>query len=135
MEPLEAIRRSETILVVEDEDTVRKFIKRALMSQGYQVLESRNGVEALRLLELREAPLDLVMTDLVMPEMGGRELAAQVRARYPGLPVLYTSGYAKEAGDSQEAAANAEYFLPKPFGPLDLTRKLREVLAHSRRGA
>lgn len=121
----------ETILVVEDEDMVRRFVRRALLAQGYQVLESRNGVEALRLLEEANQVLDLVVTDLSMPDMGGRELAAQVRLRYPALPVLYTSGYSKELGDSNVLLANAEYFLSKPFGPVDLTRKVREILTPS----
>jgi PAS domain S-box-containing protein len=128
----DAYRGGETILVVEDEDMVRRFIKRALTAQGYRVLEARNGVEALSLLEESDQPFDLVVTDLIMPDMGGRELAAQVRLRRPGVPVLYTSGYSKEMGDSQEALANAEYFLPKPFGPTDLARKVREVLTQSR---
>jgi two-component system cell cycle sensor histidine kinase/response regulator CckA len=131
-EKRDAYQGSETILVVEDEDMVRTFIKRALMAQGYRVLESRNGVEALKLLERNEQPLDLVVTDLIMPDMGGRELAAQVRARRPTLPVLYTSGYSKETADSQEAPENAEYFLGKPFGPIDLARKVRQVLEGSR---
>jgi PAS domain S-box-containing protein len=131
----DSYRGSETILVVEDEDTVRRFIKRALTAQGYRVLESRNGVEALHVLQHAEQRLDLVMTDLIMPDMGGRELAAQVRARRPSVPVLYTSGYSKDVGDPREAPANAEYFLPKPFGPSDLARKVREVLEHSFRVA
>jgi two-component system cell cycle sensor histidine kinase/response regulator CckA len=89
-------------------------------------------VEALNLLARNEQPLDLVVTDLIMPDMGGRELAAQVRAQRPTLPVLYTSGYSKDVGDSQEAPANAEYFLGKPFGPVDLARKVRQVLEDSR---
>jgi CheY-like chemotaxis protein len=129
----ESYRGSETILVVEDEDSVRKFITRALTAQGYRVLESRNGVEALNLLHATEQPLDLVMTDLVMPDMGGPELAAQIRLLWPSLPVLYTSGYSKQTDDTREALANAEHFLSKPFGPLDLARKVREVLAHSGR--
>jgi len=124
---------SETILLVEDEPSVRRFIKRALTAQGYTVLESRNGVEALQVLELNEQPLDLVMTDLVMPDMGGRELAVQVRSRRPSLPVLYTSGYSKDTADSQEMVADLEHFLPKPFGPLDLARKVREVLEQRKR--
>jgi PAS domain S-box-containing protein len=128
----ESYRGCETILVVEDEDAVRKFIKRALTAHGYRVLESCNGVEALQLLRVGEQPLDLVMTDLIMPDMGGRELAAQVRAHRPALPVLYTSGYSEDTGESHEAPANAEYFLPKPFGPMELARKVREVLRHSR---
>ena len=131
----ETYRGSETILVVEDEDSVRKFIQQALTAQGYTVLASRNGVEALQVLKQTNQPLDLVVTDLIMPDMGGRELAAQVRAHRPGLPVVYTTGYSKDMGDYQEALANAEYFLAKPFGPLDLARKVREILEHSRQGA
>jgi PAS domain S-box-containing protein len=130
----ESYRGSETILVVEDEDSVRTFIKRALMAHGYRVLESRNGVEALDLLQRHEQPLDLLVTDLIMPDMGGRELAAQVHAQRPALPVLYTSGYSEDVGDSKEPP-NAEYFLGKPFGPSDLARKVREVLKHSGREA
>jgi CheY-like chemotaxis protein len=122
---------SETILVVEDEDAVRKFIKRALTAQGYRVLESRNGVEALDQIQRTDQPLDLVLTDLVMPDMGGPELAAQIRLLRPSLPVLYTSGYSKGTADSREALGNAEHFLAKPFGPLDLARKVREILTHS----
>jgi two-component system, cell cycle sensor histidine kinase and response regulator CckA len=69
-----------------------------------------------------------VVTDLIMPDMGGRELAGHVRVHRPDLPVLYTSGYSKDMGDFEAAQANAEYFLAKPFGPLDLARKVREVL-------
>jgi PAS domain S-box-containing protein len=121
-------RGGETILVVEDEDQVRKFIKQALTAQGYRVLESRNGVEALQLLQRLDQPLDLVVTDLIMPDMGGRELAAQVASRLPLLPVLFTSGYSKETRDSQDPPRTAEHFLAKPFGPMDLARKVREVL-------
>ncbi|MEP6653012.1 MAG: ATP-binding protein [Myxococcales bacterium] len=127
-------RGNETLLVVEDEEAVRKFIWRALTAQGYQVLEARNGVEALRILQQTEQPCDLVVTDLIMPDMGGQELAMQVRMHRPALPVLYTSGYSEDTGDLQEAQANAEYFLPKPFGPLDLARKVREVLQHAQQG-
>jgi two-component system, cell cycle sensor histidine kinase and response regulator CckA len=125
---------NETILVAEDEDTVRKYIKQALAAQGYTVLESSNGMEALHVLKLTGQRIDLVVTDLIMPDMGGRELATHVRVRRPALPVLYTSGYSKDMGDYKEALANAEYFLPKPFGPLDLARKVREILDHSRLG-
>jgi PAS domain S-box-containing protein len=121
----------ETILVVEDEDSVRKYIKRALTAQGYKVLESRNGVEALQVLKQTGLTLDLVVTDLIMPDMGGRELARHVRVHRPGVPVVYISGYSEDLGDF-EALANAEYFLPKPFGPLEVARKVREILEHSR---
>ena len=76
-----------------------------------------------------------MVTDLIMPDMGGRELAEQIRVHHPTLPVLFTSGYSKDMGSLQEAMANAEYFLSKPFGPLDLARKVREVLEQARQGA
>jgi PAS domain S-box-containing protein len=128
----DAYRGSETVLVVEDDDLVRRFIKRALSAQGYTVLEARNGVEALCFLERAEQSLDLVVTDLMMPNMGGRALGAHVQAHRPALQVLYTSGYSKDIGDSQEALANADHFISKPFGPLDLARKVREILDHPR---
>jgi PAS domain S-box-containing protein len=124
----DSYRGNETILVVEDELTVRKFIAQALTAQGYRVRESRTGVEAMQLLGHAGQRIDLVVTDLIMPDMGGRELAAQVQARRPALPVLYTSGYSKDMGSLKEALANAEYFLSKPFGPLELARKVREIL-------
>ncbi|GEM_PF-4013656 len=95
----ESYRGSETLLVVEDEDTVRKYIKQALLAQGYQVLEACNGVEALNLLKQSETRIDLVVTDLIMPDMGGRELATHIRLHRPALPVVYTSGYSKDMGD------------------------------------
>jgi PAS domain S-box-containing protein len=124
----ESYRGDETILVVEDEHTVRQFIAQALTAQGYRVLESRNGVEAMHLLGQAGQRIDLVVTDLIMPDMGGRELAAQLQARRSALPVLYTSGYSKDMGSLKEALAGAEYFLTKPFGPMDLARKVREIL-------
>ncbi len=129
-EKAELYRGSETLLVVEDDDAVRTFVRQALAAQGYTVLEARSGVEALRFLQQTDQPLDLVVTDLIMPDMGGRELATHLRLHRPALPVLYTSGYSKDPGE--EAQPNAEYFLSKPFGPLDLAKKVREVLAHAR---
>jgi PAS domain S-box-containing protein len=131
----ETYRGNETLLVVEDEDAVRKFVRQALVAQGYQVLEARSGVEALRILQQEEQRIDLVVTDLIMPDMGGRELATHVRAHRPALPVLYTSGYSKDLGDLEKVQANEEYFLAKPFSPLDLARKVREVLEHARHAA
>jgi CheY-like chemotaxis protein len=120
------------VLVAEDEDSVRNFVRRALTAQGYRVVEARNGHEALEALE-RGAEVDLVLTDLIMPGMGGRELAERVRVLYPELPILYTSGYSREIGDFQDILAGGEHFLPKPFGPKDLFRKVREVLDEARK--
>ncbi len=124
---------SETILVVEDEDTVRWFVKRALTAQGYTVVEAHSGVEALHVLERITQPVDLMVTDLIMPDMGGRELAARMRIQCPALPVLYTSGYSDFGGSSEDPLASAEHFLPKPFGPSELAQKVREILQRSGR--
>ena len=128
----EPYRGSEIVLVVEDEDAVRTFVHQALVAHGYQVLEARSGVEALRVLQQTTQAVDLMLTDLIMPEMGGRDLVTHVRVHRPALPVLYTSGYSSDLADLEEVEANAEYFLAKPFGPSDLAKKVREVLKHAR---
>lgn len=96
-----------------------------MIAQGYKVVEACNGAQALHLLGQVEPPIDLVLTDLVMPEIGGRELAAHVRQHGPKVPVVYTSGYSKDTGDFEPRSAHeeADYFLPKPFGPLDLAQR------------
>ncbi len=121
------LQGAEKVLVVEDEPGVRTFIRKALSAQGYQVLEAGNGREALEMLGRGEA-VDLVLTDLIMPGVGGRELAEQVREVSPGLPILYTSGYSRDLGPFQEMLAHGEHFLAKPFGPVDLARKVRQIL-------
>ncbi len=125
-----ADRGGETVLVVEDEDAVRGFTEQVLASQGYSVLTARNGREALDIIDRAEQALDLVMVDLVMPEMGGRELSQHIRRRRPTLPILHTSGYSTEGSgapaDSPEP--DSEHFLAKPFGSVDLIQKVRAIL-------
>jgi signal transduction histidine kinase len=118
---------TETILVVEDSAEVRELICGTLLQQGYGVLEASNGEAGLRLAETRLAGADLhlVITDLVMPQLGGRELARRLRAIYPGLKLLFISGYADTA--DLEAIVHLPY-LQKPFSPELLIRKVREVL-------
>jgi two-component system, cell cycle sensor histidine kinase and response regulator CckA len=106
---------------------MRDFIRQALAAQGYRVVEARNGREALELLERGKA-VDAVLTDLIMPDLGGRELAERARERAPDLPILYTSGYSRDVGPFREMLAHGEHFLAKPFGPAGLARKVREVL-------
>ena len=119
---------SETILLVEDEVTVRTVAARVLQNQGYRVLASSNGQEALALLEEVEGKVDLVLTDVVMPDMGGLELAARLQGRWSGLKVVYMSGYAE--GDKLRPAVEdyGRSFLQKPFSAESLTLKVREVL-------
>jgi PAS domain S-box-containing protein len=119
---------TETLLLVEDEATVRASVRRLLEWHGYRVLEARNGTDALRVYEDNASGIDLVLTDLVMPEMGGHELVAQLRVRNPGLRVVFMSGYAEEAMTTNGSIAPGTGYVEKPFEVETLMRRLREVL-------
>ncbi|HEV7364741.1 MAG TPA: PAS domain S-box protein [Gemmatimonadales bacterium] len=119
---------TETLLLVEDEAAVRASVRRLLEWHGYTVLEARNGEDALRVYEDNESGIDLVLTDLVMPEMGGHELVERLRARHPGLRVLFMSGYTERAFTSNGAMPLGTGFVEKPFTVETLMRRLREVL-------
>lgn len=118
----------EKILLVEDEDAVRSVASRVLLNQGYTILQARNGQEALSLMQDLGETLDLVLTDVVMPDMSGPTLAEQLRARWPTLKLLYMSGYA--VGDKVPPGSEqpGDSFLQKPFSAEDLVHKVREVL-------
>ena len=118
----------ETILVVEDEDVVRSLACRGLREQGYTVLEARHGREALeRLAEIRHS-VDLVISDVVMPEVGGRELGSRLAILRPDLPVLYMSGYTGDDVVQRGLLEPGMPFQQKPFTPDGLARKVREML-------
>jgi signal transduction histidine kinase len=118
---------SETVLLVEDEDAVRNLSRIVLESKGYTVLEARDGLEALDRAKRHAASIEILVTDLVMPRMGGRELAAMLRTERPGLRIVFMSGYADEAALPRGFEANAA-FLHKPFSLTSLAKKVREVL-------
>jgi PAS domain S-box-containing protein len=117
---------SETILVAEDEDLVRRLLKTTLTSGGYSVLEARNGVEALEICKQMGASVDLLVTDVVMPKMTGLELARRLAVDHPDLKVLCLSGYSAEATTAQRPLEWP--FLAKPFVPAALLERVREVL-------
>jgi CheY-like chemotaxis protein len=119
---------TETLLLVEDEAAVRSSVRRLLEWHGYTVLEARNGAEALRIYEGHEEAIDLVLTDVAMPEMGGHELVERLRARRPDLRVLFMSGYAERAFISNGSMPAGTGYLEKPFTVETLMRRLREVL-------
>ncbi len=121
---------SETVLLVEDDVAVRRGIRDALASAGHRVVEAIDGHDALRRLEDAPTAIDVLVTDLVMPLMSGRELARQLRELRPRLPVLFISGYAPPA---DLVFGAGESFLPKPFEPPALLRSLRDLLASARR--
>ena len=120
---------TETVLLVEDEDGVRDLLQEILTDQGYRVLSASRGAEALRISDLADEDIPLLVTDVVMPQMSGRELARRLRARRPSLRVLYLSGYTEEAIAQHGVIEPDAAFLQKPFTRVDLARKIREVLA------
>lgn len=121
-------RGSETILLVEDEDEVRTIARLALETQGFNVLVAPNGTAALQLAEEIAGPIDLLVTDVVMPGMGGRILAESMRLRSPGIRVLYMSGYMDDAIVQNGIVHATDAFIQKPFTPVGLARKARAVL-------
>ena len=114
--------------MVEDESAVRGLARTVLISLGYTVLEASRGAEALSALANHPAPVDSLLTDMVMPEMGGRDLAMLLLAENPNLKVLYMSGFPGTATRHQQTLGPSESFLQKPFTPGDLARKVRETL-------
>jgi PAS domain S-box-containing protein len=119
---------SETLLLVEDEATVRASVRRLLEWYGYRVLEAGNGNEALRIFQENAGAIDLVLTDLVMPEMGGQELVELLRVHSPRLRVVFMSGYAERNIANNGAFPPGTAFVEKPFTVDILMRRLREVL-------
>jgi PAS domain S-box-containing protein len=117
----------ETVLVVEDDPSVREIAVRALRARGYQVVEAANGIEALSLAERLGHRIDLLVTDMVMPQMGGLDLAERLRANRPRLRALFTSGYTEENAAQLREIEDAR-FLQKPFTGSALARRVREVL-------
>jgi PAS domain S-box-containing protein len=121
-------RGTETVLLVEDEGQVRRIASLALNAQGYVVLEASDGVEGSELAARHAGPIHLLVTDVVMPEMSGRQLAEKVRAGRPGVKVLYISGYTTDTVVHHGVAELTDAFLQKPFTPAALAAKVRAVL-------
>jgi CheY-like chemotaxis protein len=118
-----------TVLVVEDEERVRSLACAALENAGYRVLRADGSRSALFLSENLRDRIDLLVTDVVLPEIGGRELAGHLRAKRPDLKVLFVSGYTDDVLLRKGIRRAEAHFLPKPFTAASLTRKVRDVLA------
>jgi PAS domain S-box-containing protein len=126
--PETVVGGSESILLVEDEDSLRELARESLEAAGYTVLEARHGAEALVVSEQHPGPIHLLVTDVIMPHMNGRELTDRMVRVRPDLRVLYMSGYTGEVIREQDLVRPGTAFLPKPFSPDALVRKAREVL-------
>ena len=129
--PSGAMRGTETVLLVEDEEEVRRLASEILKGCGYTVLETGDPLEALTMAERRSGAVDLLVTDMVMPAMGGSELAERLKITCRGMRVLYISGYTDEMITQAGTSGSGRAFLHKPFTPHDLTRKVREVLTRA----
>jgi len=115
------------VLVVEDERAIRDLAARALTRRGYLVLQARDGQEAVDLIAAHKGPLDILVSDVVMPRLGGPEVARALRVRWPALPVLLMSGYTADALRKGRDIPDSA-FLPKPFTPDQLCLRVRELL-------
>ena len=122
------LRGSEVVLVVEDQEEVLRLTRRMLEARGYTVLSAARGDEALRLAERHSGPIHLLVTDVVMPGMHGREVALLLEPMHPETKVLYVSGYPDASIVRQGLLEPGLAFLQKPFGAEVLARKVREVL-------
>ena len=116
-----------TVLVVDDEEAVRRLASRMLTWAGFQALEASHGREAIATIEQHAGSVHLVLTDIKMPGMTGRELGRQVEQRWPGKPILYMSGFATEVFETGLLESTAP-FLSKPFTQDELARKVRALL-------
>jgi len=120
-----------TILLVEDEEGLRSLNARGLRSRGYSVIEASNGIEALEALEAKNGAVDLVVSDVVMPEMDGPTLLKTMRGRNPDLKIIFVSGYAEDAFEKSLPENQQFAFLPKPFTLSQLVAAVKETMAPS----
>ena len=128
-QPLTDLTGSATILLVEDEEAVRAFAARALTSRGYTVHEAASGAEALEIMEETDGEIDLVVSDVVMPEMDGPSLLRELRKTQPDLKIIFVSGYAEDAFEKNLPENEKFSFLPKPFTLKQLATVVKDVLA------
>jgi len=122
------LKGSETILVVEDSKTLLKMAQKMLEKYGYQILTAQNGIEAMEIFRGHDGPIHLILTDVVMPKMGGRDLAEKIQSEKPEVKFIYMSGYTDRAISDNGLLHKGVEFIQKPFAPRNLALKVREVL-------
>jgi CheY-like chemotaxis protein len=123
-----AVSGSETILVVEDDDEVRLLVVSALRDLGYDVLEASNGPAALRLARSYDGEIHVLITDVIMPEMNGRQVSQELLTLRPSLKVIYTSGYPSNVLRDREYLDESTVFIEKPYSSLVVARAIRSLL-------
>ncbi len=131
--PQRALKGTETIMVVEDDEAVRNLIRSVLTENGYRLLEARQGREALEMARKTSQPIHLLLTDVIMPEMSGGELAQQIRRHFPDVKVIFISGYTDNVVLREGRLNPGEHFIQKPFSPTTLLDTIRELLGPSER--
>jgi two-component system, cell cycle sensor histidine kinase and response regulator CckA len=124
----EPLHGTETLLLVEDEEGVRELVRKILEAKGYTVISSRLPREALQLADSQQKPVDLLITDVIMPQLNGDELARQITTKYPGVKVLFISGYTGDSVGSHNGTKPGMAFLEKPFSADSLAREVRQLL-------
>ncbi|MHB9075063.1 MAG: response regulator [Desulfobaccales bacterium] len=122
------MQNRKTILVVENGEMLRPLICEILSKEGYNVLEAQDGDEALLVWQRNQGPIDLVLTDVVMPNMSGKALVEHLRLLQPEIKVIYMSGYESSILSSGNKFGSDAIFLQKPFRPAELSEKIREIL-------
>ena len=128
VETIEDLKGSESILIVEDSDQVRRLAESVLKRNGYQVLTAKDGAEALEAMASHDLPVNLLLTDVVLPGMNGRELYEKAAESYPSMKVLYMSGYTDNVIAHRGVLDEGVQFIQKPFTVYGLAVKVREVL-------
>lgn len=124
-------RRSATILIAEDDAIVRKMVTEILQLEDYEVIAACDGDEAFAIFDREAERIDLVVTDIVMPRMNGKQFGRQCRARNPATRILYMSGYVGTPLDAHEDLAGAADFIPKPFHPDQFLERVRKLLGEN----
>jgi CheY-like chemotaxis protein len=126
--PASTHQGTETVLVVEDDDDLREVVRRHLEAAGYTILIAADGLQAFQLSELHEGPIELLLTDVIMPHMNGCAVAEEIRRQRPAIKVLFMSGYTDNALAEHGIIDQNAHLLVKPFTSFELLRKLRERL-------
>ena len=124
----QVINGTETVLLVDDEELVLEAVVQSLQKAGYRVIEARGGREAVKAYQLHQQDIDVVVLDMIMPDMGGGEVFGKLRAMNPDIGVLLASGYSIEGQASEILEQGCDAFIQKPFNVMDLSQKIRDIL-------